>query len=47
MNALERGDPACETGRISAMNDLLVIDCLQASRPSRERFVEWREGDVG
>ena len=29
------------------MNDLLVIDYLQASRPSRERFLEWREDDVG
>ena len=29
------------------VRDLRVIDCLQASRPSRERFVEWREGDVG
>ena len=29
------------------MNDLLLIDCLQASKPSRERFLEWREGRVG
>ena len=29
------------------MNDPLLVDCLQASRPSRERFLEWREGDVG
>ena len=29
------------------MNDLLVIDGLQAGRPSRERFLEWREGGVG
>ena len=35
------------TGRISTVNDLLLIDCLQASRPSRERFLEWREGGVG
>lgn len=25
----------------------IMIDCLQYSKPSRERFLEWREGDVG
>ena len=29
------------------MGDLLLIDCLQASKPSRERFLEWREGNLG
>ena len=29
------------------MSDMLLIDCLQASKPSRERFLEWREGKVG
>ena len=47
MNALERGDPAGDTGRNGKLNDLLVIDCLQTSRPSRRRFLEWRAGDVG
>ncbi len=28
-------------------NNILVVDCLQASKPSRERFLEWREGNVG
>ncbi len=28
-------------------DDLLVIDALQASKPSRERFLEWRQGSVG
>ena len=26
---------------------VLVIDCLQASKPSRERFQEWRQGGIG
>ena len=29
------------------MSDLLLIDCLLASKPSRERLLEWREGGVG
>ena len=29
------------------MSDMLLIDCLQVSKPSRERFLEWREGGVG
>ncbi|MCT1657728.1 dipeptidase [Brevibacterium luteolum] len=32
-------------GRIS--NDTIVVDCLQYSNPSRERFIEWRDGRVG
>ena len=24
-----------------------LSDCLQASKPSRERFPEWREGGMG
>ena len=26
---------------------MLLVDCLQVSKPSRERFLEWREGGVG
>lgn len=26
---------------------LVVVDALEFSKPARERFVEWREGDVG
>lgn len=28
-------------------DNLLIIDALQASKPSRDRFLEWREGGVG
>ena len=29
------------------MSEMLEIDCLQVSKPSRERFLKWREGGVG
>ncbi|QBE48413.1 membrane dipeptidase [Leucobacter triazinivorans] len=27
--------------------DAIVVDCLQYSKPTRERFLEWKNGDVG
>ncbi|SVC33170.1 uncharacterized protein METZ01_LOCUS286024, partial [marine metagenome] len=29
-----------------AINDILVIDCLQVPKPSRERFQEWHDGHI-
>ncbi len=31
---------------IERNTDLLLIDALQASKPSRDRFLEWREGGI-
>ncbi|MGI8393123.1 membrane dipeptidase [Leucobacter sp. W1038] len=28
-------------------NSAILVDCLQYSKPSRERFVEWQRGNVG
>lgn len=29
------------------MTDQLIVDCLQYSKPTRERFLEWQRGKVG